>query len=305
MPLSRLSRSCSRDRCGAATVLTQPDWASAPLALELRRHDPDRFRTVLFAAPEHRAALIALYAFNFEIARIREVTREPLLGRIRLQWWRDVLAELYGGAAPRRHVVVEALAEALRDRKLSRPSFEALIDARELDLSDHPPPTLDALETYAEDSSASLVMLALEAQGAANALTRAAGRAVGIAYALAGLLAAVPFHARMKRVLLPEDLIERYGLDLQRSLFELKSSAALNGIVVEIAARAQTHLAAAGASRPRIARNAVPALLPAVIARHRLKLITRLGGDVFDPRWSRPDPLQSWRLAWKAWRGRY
>ena len=249
--------------------------------------------------------MIALYAFNFEIARIREVTREPLLGRIRLQWWRDVLAELYGGAAPRRHVVVEALAEALRDRKLSRPSFEALIDARELDLSDRPPPTLDALETYAEDSSASLVMLALEALGAADAPTRAAGRAVGIAYALAGLLAAVPFHARMKRALLPEDLIERYGLDLQRSLFELKSSAALNGIVVEIAERAQVHLAAAGALRPRIARDAVPALLPAVIARHRLKLIARLGGDVFDPRWSRPDPLQSWRLAWGAWRGRY
>src|SRR6266436_7838336 len=60
----------------------------------LRAADKDRFLATLFAPAEHRDALFALYAFNLEIARAREVVREPVAGEIRLQWWSDVL----GGA---------------------------------------------------------------------------------------------------------------------------------------------------------------------------------------------------------------
>jgi phytoene synthase len=56
----------------------------------LRAADKDRFLTTLFAPAEHRNALIALYAFNVEIARVREVVREALAGEIRLQWWSDI-----------------------------------------------------------------------------------------------------------------------------------------------------------------------------------------------------------------------
>src|SRR5258707_12809015 len=62
----------------------------------LRAADKDRFLTTLFAPAEHRDALIALYAFNVEIARVREVIREPVAGEIRLQWWSDVI----GGRRP-------------------------------------------------------------------------------------------------------------------------------------------------------------------------------------------------------------
>src|SRR5215467_4094326 len=60
----------------------------------VRAADKDRFLTTLFAPAERRDALFALYAFNVEIARVREVVREPVAGEIRLQWWSDVL----GGA---------------------------------------------------------------------------------------------------------------------------------------------------------------------------------------------------------------
>src|SRR5579862_1420843 len=103
--------------------------ASAPrLAVDLQRNDRDRFQTALFAPGERRDALFALYAFNFEVARIREVTREPMIGRIRLQWWRDAIAEIYAGATPRRHDIAEALAGSIRDHRLSRARFDALLD---------------------------------------------------------------------------------------------------------------------------------------------------------------------------------
>ena len=57
----------------------------------VRAADKDRFIAALFAPEESRAALYALYAFNLEIARVREVIHEPLAGEIRLQWWNDVM----------------------------------------------------------------------------------------------------------------------------------------------------------------------------------------------------------------------
>ena len=58
----------------------------------VRAADRDRFLATLFAPRERRAALFALYAFNVEISRVREVVRYPVAGEIRLQWWSDVLA---------------------------------------------------------------------------------------------------------------------------------------------------------------------------------------------------------------------
>jgi 15-cis-phytoene synthase len=76
------------------------------MAALVRRHDPDRFLTSLFAPPEKRDALLTLYAFNHELARAREAVSEPPLALIRLQWWREV---------------VEAVTCAFRERVSARP----------------------------------------------------------------------------------------------------------------------------------------------------------------------------------------
>src|SRR5216684_3186562 len=134
----------------------------SPVAALVRRHDRDRFQTVLFAPAGRREALLALYAFNYEIARVRESVTQPMLGQIRLQWWREVVDAAYAGAPARQQFVAEPLAAIIRDFALSRAHFDRLIDAREKDLADEPPPTLAALEDYAEGTSASLIHLALE-----------------------------------------------------------------------------------------------------------------------------------------------
>ena len=140
---------------------TEADGLS-PVAALVRRHDHDRFQTVLFAPAARREALFALYAFNYEIARVRETVTEPMLGRMRLQWWRESIAVAFEGGAVRRHPVVESLTAVIRAGRLTRGHFEALVEARESDLDDDDPwPSLAALEEYAEGSSASLIHLAL------------------------------------------------------------------------------------------------------------------------------------------------
>jgi phytoene/squalene synthetase len=67
----------------------------------LRRGDPDRFLAAMAAPPAARRVLLPLYAFNLEVARAPQVTAEPMIAEMRLQWWRDALAEIAaGGQAP-------------------------------------------------------------------------------------------------------------------------------------------------------------------------------------------------------------
>ena len=260
----------------------------SPAAALVRQHDRDRFQTALFAPAVEREALFALYAFNYEIARVRESVREPMLGQIRLQWWREAVDAAYGGGPARRHEVVEPLTAAIRSHRLSREHFERLIDAREQDFDEEPPATLEALERYAEATSVPLVMLALEALNSATPEALEAAPHIGIAYALTGIIRALPFAARTQRTLLPADLSPQDAVIRRETLREA---------VEAIAAAATAHLATARQGRGAIPVRALPALLPARVAAAALRRLERAGFDPFAAGVSDRDPLQPWRLA--------
>src|ERR1700692_4357934 len=84
----------------------------------VRAADKDRFLATLFAPAAHRGALYALYAFNAEVARVRDIAREPLPGEIRLQWWSDVLSGERGGEASA-NPVAAALLQTIETHDLS------------------------------------------------------------------------------------------------------------------------------------------------------------------------------------------
>ncbi|HEX2151280.1 MAG TPA: phytoene/squalene synthase family protein [Stellaceae bacterium] len=276
---------------------------SAPAAI-VRRHDRDRYQTALFAPSDRREALFALYAFNYEVARVRETVTTPMLGQIRLQWWREVVEAAYIGTPARRHEVVQPLVAAIAEFGLSRAHFDRIIDTRERDLAETPPSDLAALVDYAEGTSSTLLHLALEALGAAEPAPVAAAREVGIAYALAGLLRAMPFHAASGRSYIPEDVAARVGLD-PASYARRRDTPALRNAAAELAEAAATHLAAGRQRRGETPRQARAALLPAVIADRFLRCLKRAGFNPFAPELAAPDPLQSWRLAAAALRNRF
>ncbi|TWB31730.1 phytoene/squalene synthase family protein [Nitrospirillum bahiense] len=270
----------------------------------VRRQDPDRFLTLLFAPADRREDLAALYAFNHEVAKTREVVTEPMLGQIRLQWWRDSIAGIYEGE-PRRHEVVQPLAQAAQRHGLDRAQLELLVDAREADMDDAAPADLACLVNYAEVTSAPLVRLALQILGVApEGAAATVATHVGRGWALAGILRAVPFLARAHRSRMPADLMQRHGAD-EAQLFELKPQPGLAVVAKEIADAARTELTAARRLRGQLPRAAVPALLPARLASFSLARLAKAGHDPLAPELLRPDGLRAARLAWAAFSGRW
>jgi NADH dehydrogenase [ubiquinone] 1 alpha subcomplex assembly factor 6 len=270
-------------------------------AAQLRQHDPDRYLTALFAAGERREALFALYAFNLEIARTREAVSEPMMGLIRLQWWRDALSEI-GQGTTRTHEVVRPLAGAIAAHNLSLPLFERLIAARERDLDPDPPADLASLIAYARESSATLTELALEILGRPSTAQREAGQAAGIAWSLTGLLRAVPFHASQRRVYLPADRLSEAGI-APGQLIERGFQPALASVVRAVAEEAERWSAKARDSGA-VSRAMLPAFLPLTLADLYRRRLAAAGFNPFDGRVQQAPPWRIWHLAWRRLIGR-
>jgi phytoene synthase len=160
--------------------------AFAQCASMVRERDPDRYFSALFAPAERRPFLLALYAFNRELAHVGESVREPMLGEIRLAWWRETLDGARANA-PRPHHVARALAATLAAVDLPAELFDAMIDARQFDLLDGSFADTAKRDAYVDATSANLMRLAARILGSEDRHDDLA-REAGAAYGLAGLL---------------------------------------------------------------------------------------------------------------------
>lgn len=242
----------------------------------VRQADKDRFLAALFAPEAMQPNLLALYAFNIEIARIREMVSEPKLGEIRLAWWRDTIAGLFAGT-PGDHPVAQALAPAIREAALPERSFLALIEGHQFDLYDDPMPTMGDLEGYLGETSSAIIQLAamILAGAQARGLAEAAGLA-GVAYGLAGLLRSLPVQRARGQCYVPKDVLAKHGLTPAHWLSgrEEEKSAKVISDLCDHAAR-RLHEARAEA---RVGLGAaLPAFLPASLTDHYLRRIRKLG----------------------------
>ncbi len=148
----------------------------------IRRVDPDRWMSSRFIADgADRADVITLYAFDHELARAPKVASNPLIGEIRLTWWREVLDEVEAGKAVRQHPTALALAELMSRQGLDRGALEALIDARYREL-DAEPMTLDEAMVWARETGGGVAAIAasLLDPAAEPKLARAGGTAWAI-----------------------------------------------------------------------------------------------------------------------------
>ena len=228
------------------------------IAALVRRHDPDRFLTALFAPPDRRDALLTLYAFNHELARAREVASEPALALIRLQWWREVVE-----GQRKRHEVATPLSEAIDAGQLTPATLLPVIEARETE-------AYAEFETLADWHAwllAGAGSLAVAAAATLGAPDPNAARPYGAAYGAAGLLRATGVLATQDRCLLPHDVLARHGLTPEGFIHD-PGSAPARSALADVVEQGRTLLVEA--AKIRLPRPATAAALPAVLARRDL-----------------------------------
>ncbi len=179
-----------------------------------RAFERDRYLSALLAPRRARDDLVALAAFAGEIARIPASVSEPMLGEIRLQWWRDALGRALGGeGSATGHPIADALAAALLRHGIGAESIAPLIDAVGERLDDLPFADLAGLRRHLAQWHGGLFEVAwqmLGGTGAAPGVLRAGGEV----YGLARCLVEAPAELAQGRILLPRDLAAGCGISL-------------------------------------------------------------------------------------------
>jgi phytoene synthase len=262
---------------------------------EVRAHDRDRFLATLFAPAAARPHLLALYAFNLELTRVRDRAREPAAGEVRLQWWREVVEGKRTDEAAG-HPVASALLDTVVRHSLRRHLLSELIDGRSFDLYDEPMPSLAELEGYADATSGELIRLAttiLAGKPAALDATTHAGRAL----AFVALLRALPVHAARGQVYVPADLLSRHGVG-REDVLSGRTTPGVQAALAELQSIAAGELQTARAELRNVAPEAAPAFLPLAIVPLYL---ARMQRSDYDPFATAVDPPQ-WRRQWALWR---
>ncbi len=288
-----------------------PEAGNMDLARRLREGDRPRFLCCLFAPEEHRDALLALYNFNLELARVRLTVSDPVVGQLRLKWWYDATERLTSGTAPN-HPVVQAMANIVRDREIDNDDLLSLVQAHANDLAPTQPAHMDDLYRYVDRTAGIIQHLAVrivDPEAAADAKAAAVG--VARAWGLSRLLWAAPLHAARGWMYLPAGLNDPDGCVTAADLKALRADVAPPDHVVAslrlVAEAAEEALRGARCRRHALTASTRTVFLPGALAGMALDRLRRVD---FNPtkhplRRLEPGPFDMIRLWFRARAGRY
>ena len=255
---------------------------SAALCAELvRSHDFPRYASTLFVPSEQRRALLAIYAFNVEISRVREQVSQPLPGEIRLQWWTDMLAGSGHGGVEGNPVAAE-LNLAIRSFGLPVERLSRLIDEHQFDLYNDPMPSLAALEGYINDTACGLFSLGAVIAGRQSDETEHMARHAGLAQGIAQVIAALPLDAARRQLFVPLQLLQQHGGGMEE-VFAGKQTPKTRAALDQLTGEAREHLKTAFALLADLPPDARRVFLPLALVRRELQRMSRADNDPFVP----------------------
>jgi phytoene synthase len=265
----------------------------------VRAEDKDRWLAALLAPEERRSHLLALYAFNIELARIRDMVSEPRLGELRLQWWRDALDGIFAAETPD-HPVARALAAAIVIGDLPKHALVNMVEARAFDLYDDAMPDMNGLEDYLGETAAMLIQLGARILAGDDALgaAEAAGYA-GVAFGLTGLLRSLPLHRARGQCYVPRAMLAARDL-APSDLIAGTKEIAIGLVLSDLRLHARRRLAEARQKRWLVPQPALAAFLPASLCDLYLNRLDKLGAAAISTVAEVPQWRKQLRLYWQA-----
>lgn len=243
--------------------------AHAAILSAARLGEFDRYASALLAPAAVRADLLALAAFAAELARIAPLTRrEPAMGEIRLQWWREALSvpatDLSGNP------IADAVKAAAGRHAWPIESLLGIVDAHAHDgLADPFADDAELLSTMSLGEGA-LFTLAARALGAETKGVGSFAVRAGAAYGIARLLMALPQSLAHKHVPIPQSRLAGAGVTLE-ALLAGEDTEPARGILAAMAELARGELAAALQGVAELPRGIRVAFLPLALVRPYLR----------------------------------
>lgn len=284
------------------TATFEPTHAEVVRA-SARAWELDRYLAALLSPRDVRWDLITLAAFAGEIERIPVIVREPMMGEIRLQWWREAL-ENTDPSTLSGHPVADAARSVVARHRLPLGLLIGFIDAQSVLLHEEPIMDDQALAAHLAKTEGALFELALRILGSRSETAHALAMPAGRAYGIARLLVELPALWAQGRVLIPETRLAAAGLsltDVQAGVPRERLEPVIEGLIDQV----RRDLDEARQRQGQLDRVQHAALLPLAVVEPYLRALRRTTRDPLR------EPLQLapirrvWALWWSHVSGRF
>jgi phytoene synthase len=164
----------------------------------------------LFLPPPRRAAITAFYAFCREVDDVVDEVSDPGVAASKLQWWRNEVAQAYGGRPS--HPVMQALMPLAADYAISPEHLLAVIEGCQTDLDQTRFLDFPALQRYCHLVAGVVGEVAAGIFGRTDAATVQYAHQLGLAMQLTNIIRDVGDDARRGRIYLPMSELQRFGV---------------------------------------------------------------------------------------------
>nr|XP_048276095.1 NADH dehydrogenase (ubiquinone) complex I, assembly factor 6 isoform X1 [Myodes glareolus] len=269
----------------------------------LRKRDYESYLCSLLFPAGCRSSVSALRAFNVELAQVKDSVSEKTIGRMRMQFWRKAVEDIYCDNPPHQPVAAE-LWKAVKRHNLTKRWLMRIIDEREKNLDDKAYRSIQELENYAENTQSSLLYLTLEVLGVKDLHADHAASHIGKAQGIVTCLRATPYHGSRRKVFLPMDVCVQHGVS-QEDFLRRNHDKNVRDVIYDIASQAHLHLKHARSFHRSVPAEAFPAFLQTVTLEDYLKKIQRVDFDIFHPSLQQKNTLLPLSLYIQSWRKRY
>jgi phytoene synthase len=273
-----------------------------PLLASARAGEYDRYLAALLAPAQARPGLLALAAFAAELARIPGLAaREPAMGALRLQWWRDALLQESGRTG---HPIADAVREAAAERGLSRELLLGMIDVRFEEVQAEAPADDAAFDAVLWASEGAQFALAGQVLGFSGPEVTQACAVSGRAYGLARLLFGLGRTLARGHQPLPRTRLAEAGIGNELLLSGAAGDIA-KPLLAAMSGAAYDSLAQARQSVAKLPRSLWTAFLPLALVPSYLRALESRRGDPLRLAPSLAPFTHVGRIAAAHWLGRF
>ncbi|KDR82829.1 hypothetical protein GALMADRAFT_220830 [Galerina marginata CBS 339.88] len=305
--LSNFKPHAFKTRRNFSDTSTGPSDPHAYCRAFVRKHDYDSFLNSYFYPRDAQDGFFAIKAFSVELAMVQDHVSNAMIGKMRMQFWRDAVKGISEGRPPK-HPVALALYEASQTTKISAYHLRRIVDARDTELQTSSHLTIDSLTSHAESTSSTVFYLLLSLLSLSSSTLSHAASHLGTTQTFATLLRALPFHAKHGRMAIPAEITAKHGVSQEDVFRHGPQAHGIEDAVFEFATIAHDHLNTArdmlvnsDGSNGRVPREAMPVFLAGIPVSNYLKRLEKAGFDAFDPKLQARDGL----LAWQMWTSFY
>lgn len=271
----------------------------------MQKRDYESYLISQFYPPEYRDGFYALRAFYIELATVQESVSNPIIGNMRMQFWRDALKGIADGRPPK-HPIALALSDASRRASLPTYHLKRIVDARDAELHTPTHLTMDSLIAHGESTASTFMYLLLSMVGesASHTFSHAASH-VGVAQTISTLLRALPYHASKGHMVIPAEITAKHGVNQEEVFRKGGDAKGIDDAVFEFATLANDHMLTARdmfkETGGKVADAATPIFLSAIPPALYLERLEKVNFDAFHPSLQQ----RNWKLPWRIWLGNY